>query len=185
LNSYELIDSLKSHIADSDPLINRIESWYGAGSAHVFVDHDRNAPSGEDNYSVMVQLHSPWKAAGEEDRDVLHSFIVSVDMVDSVDVSTGNDNLSEYRATERLIIVAELCIAIIQTHKPTNWAMSFSLKTDTVTNFPIFCAEVEVSLLQHLTIGTDPFAVGNKLLLSDGQSKLLLVDGESEIDLES
>lgn len=152
---YDLLkDTAEALVQDSD-----LEAWCVAvyGSAlEVEIDEDIRDPS---TAAPVLRLHSPYKRAHEEQRDVEHGFYMYVLVNTDADRLETQSNLSEYQATEQLMTFLGMVIEIVFNNKPAAAVMAYHLETDTITSFPYFEADVALEFTQHLAIGQNPITI--------------------------
>jgi hypothetical protein len=157
MNSYELLDSMATALADDSVLAANATTWYGV-EHQVFIDHDQADPPGEDDGFALLHLHSPAKIAAEDNEIVEYAFILSIDVQDPAQATRAESNASEFAATARLDAMANRSIAVVRAAKPGDFVMGYEYYTDTVNNFPAFTADILIEFKQRVLIGQDPLA---------------------------
>ena len=152
---YDLLKDSADAIAED----TTIQSWCQSifGNTHtVIIDEDIRNPG---NDAPAVRLHSPYKRANQEVREIDHGFYAYIMVNASEDALGPHINIDQFQATQHLMTFITYIISAINTAKPAVAVMEYDLETDTITNFPFFEADLALSFMQPLTIGQNPLTV--------------------------
>lgn len=152
---YDLIKDTAEALAEDA----EIGAWCLAefGARHeVLIDEDLRDPS---SAAPAVRLHSPYKRANQESRQVEHGFFAYVLVNSAPDTVNAHINLSEFAATEKLMTFLYMVISTVFANKPAAAVMEYDLSTDTISSFPYFDAEIGLAFTQPLVIGQNPITI--------------------------
>jgi hypothetical protein len=155
------LDTLLNNARDAVATDSALTAWSNThyGEDHnVFIDQDIDNPPDETN-RINVQIHSPSKRGKEDERTVSYGFGMFITLNDE-DLDTGlEDNITEFKATTKLLQFCKLALAAVRTVKPNNSYMAYDMITDTISSFPVFEADVAIEFEQTLVIGEDPLTI--------------------------
>ena len=155
-NAYDLMaDAVADLVADTT-LASLCLDAYGE-NASIFIDQDKNHPADE-AHMPSICLHSPSKSAATNRRTRGYGFKVDVAVSDTTMVTTQEDGVEEFSATEVLVDIIDRVVAVVFASLPEGFELSYDFYTDTVTYFPVFVAALDFTFEEPLSIGQDPLA---------------------------